>query len=193
MIHARCMCRLLFHDECFERGLDQSQSALNCVLYILGHIKCLSRVVCTRMHVHWLMVVSPFLLEAHDALHHFSCKMLTPRHCTGSCSFKSPLLPPWVTPLRTGHIHSEPRGLLQRLLLQRLLLQGLLQRHREETKSPVETNLNLLVIFQLKMCIYNPQHLRNHFAIRWTLFFLKWDRWYLLFVAKCNEHVCILW
>uniref|UniRef100_A0A3B3YT45 c-SKI SMAD4-binding domain-containing protein n=1 Tax=Poecilia mexicana TaxID=48701 RepID=A0A3B3YT45_9TELE len=34
------------------------------------------------------------LLEAHDALHHFSCKMLTPRHCTGSCTFKSPLLPP---------------------------------------------------------------------------------------------------
>ncbi|KAM3869796.1 SKI family transcriptional corepressor 1 homolog-B [Diretmus argenteus] len=32
--------------------------------------------------------------EAHDALHHFSCKMLTPRHCTGNCSFKSPLLPP---------------------------------------------------------------------------------------------------
>uniref|UniRef100_H2LQV8 SKI family transcriptional corepressor 1b n=2 Tax=Oryzias latipes TaxID=8090 RepID=H2LQV8_ORYLA len=32
--------------------------------------------------------------EAHDALHHFSCKMLTPRHCTGSCSYKSPLLPP---------------------------------------------------------------------------------------------------
>ncbi|XP_038136302.1 SKI family transcriptional corepressor 1 homolog-B isoform X1 [Cyprinodon tularosa] len=31
---------------------------------------------------------------AHDALHHFSCKMLTPRHCTGSCTFKSPLLPP---------------------------------------------------------------------------------------------------
>ncbi|XP_029289860.1 SKI family transcriptional corepressor 1 homolog-B isoform X1 [Cottoperca gobio] len=31
--------------------------------------------------------------EAHDALHHFSCKMLTPR-CSGSCSFKSPLLPP---------------------------------------------------------------------------------------------------
>ncbi|KAJ3596724.1 hypothetical protein NHX12_003128 [Muraenolepis orangiensis] len=32
--------------------------------------------------------------EAHDALHHFSCKMLTPRHCAGTCSFKSPLLPP---------------------------------------------------------------------------------------------------
>ncbi|XP_059191713.1 SKI family transcriptional corepressor 1 homolog-B [Centropristis striata] len=32
--------------------------------------------------------------EAHDALHHFSCKMLTPRHCSGSCSFKPPLLPP---------------------------------------------------------------------------------------------------
>ncbi|KAL6106677.1 skor1 [Pungitius sinensis] len=32
--------------------------------------------------------------EAQDALHHFSCKMLTPRHCSGSCSFKSPLLPP---------------------------------------------------------------------------------------------------
>uniref|UniRef100_A0A3B3TZ53 SKI family transcriptional corepressor 1b n=1 Tax=Poecilia latipinna TaxID=48699 RepID=A0A3B3TZ53_9TELE len=32
--------------------------------------------------------------KAHDALHHFSCKMLTPRHCTGSCTFKSPLLPP---------------------------------------------------------------------------------------------------
>lgn len=31
--------------------------------------------------------------EAHDALHHFSCKMLTPRHCTGNCSFKPPLLP----------------------------------------------------------------------------------------------------
>uniref|UniRef100_A0AAZ3NVN4 c-SKI SMAD4-binding domain-containing protein n=1 Tax=Oncorhynchus tshawytscha TaxID=74940 RepID=A0AAZ3NVN4_ONCTS len=32
--------------------------------------------------------------EAHDALHHFSCKMLTPRHCTGACTFKPPLLPP---------------------------------------------------------------------------------------------------
>ncbi|XP_028678806.1 SKI family transcriptional corepressor 1 homolog-B isoform X2 [Erpetoichthys calabaricus] len=32
-------------------------------------------------------------LKAHDALHHFSCKMLTPRHCTGNCSFKPPLLP----------------------------------------------------------------------------------------------------
>ncbi|XP_026110069.1 SKI family transcriptional corepressor 1 homolog-B-like isoform X6 [Carassius auratus] len=34
------------------------------------------------------------LKEAHDALHHFSCKMLTPRHCTGTCTFKPPLLPP---------------------------------------------------------------------------------------------------
>ncbi|KAM4602955.1 SKI family transcriptional corepressor 1 homolog-B-like [Polymixia lowei] len=34
------------------------------------------------------------LKEAHDALHHFSCKMLTPRHCSGACSFKPPLLPP---------------------------------------------------------------------------------------------------
>ncbi|XP_069851537.1 SKI family transcriptional corepressor 1 isoform X1 [Dipodomys merriami] len=33
------------------------------------------------------------LKEAHDALHHFSCKMLTPRHCTGNCSFKPPLMP----------------------------------------------------------------------------------------------------
>ncbi|XP_028812580.1 SKI family transcriptional corepressor 1a isoform X2 [Denticeps clupeoides] len=33
-------------------------------------------------------------LKAHDALHHFSCKMLTPRHCPGSCTFKPPLLPP---------------------------------------------------------------------------------------------------
>ncbi|KAM3625778.1 uncharacterized protein V6R79_017476 [Siganus canaliculatus] len=32
--------------------------------------------------------------EAHDALHHFSCKMLTPRQCTGTCTFKPPLLPP---------------------------------------------------------------------------------------------------
>ncbi|XP_057203883.1 SKI family transcriptional corepressor 1 homolog-B isoform X1 [Triplophysa rosa] len=32
--------------------------------------------------------------EAHDALHHFSCKMLSPRHCTGACTFKPPLLPP---------------------------------------------------------------------------------------------------
>ncbi|XP_071007434.1 SKI family transcriptional corepressor 1 homolog-B-like [Oncorhynchus clarkii lewisi] len=32
--------------------------------------------------------------EAHNALQHFSCKMLTPRHCTGTCSFKPPLLPP---------------------------------------------------------------------------------------------------
>ncbi|XP_063304813.1 SKI family transcriptional corepressor 1 isoform X2 [Pelobates fuscus] len=34
------------------------------------------------------------LKEAHDALHHFSCKMLTPRPCTVSCSFRAPLLPP---------------------------------------------------------------------------------------------------
>ncbi|KAM6979592.1 SKI family transcriptional corepressor 1a [Aplochiton taeniatus] len=34
------------------------------------------------------------LKEAHDALHHFSCKMLTPRHCTGTCTFKPPILPP---------------------------------------------------------------------------------------------------
>ncbi|XP_073715108.1 SKI family transcriptional corepressor 1a isoform X2 [Misgurnus anguillicaudatus] len=33
-------------------------------------------------------------LKAHDALHNFSCKMLTPRHCTGTCTFKPPLLPP---------------------------------------------------------------------------------------------------
>ncbi|XP_042631241.1 SKI family transcriptional corepressor 1 homolog-B-like isoform X3 [Cyprinus carpio] len=33
-------------------------------------------------------------LKAHDALHHFSCKMLTPRHCAGTCTFKPPLLPP---------------------------------------------------------------------------------------------------
>ncbi|XP_048337848.1 SKI family transcriptional corepressor 1 isoform X2 [Sphaerodactylus townsendi] len=33
------------------------------------------------------------LKEAHDALHHFSCKMLTPRHCSGNCPFKPPLLP----------------------------------------------------------------------------------------------------
>ncbi|XP_055010782.1 SKI family transcriptional corepressor 1 homolog-B-like [Boleophthalmus pectinirostris] len=32
--------------------------------------------------------------EAHDALHHFSCKMLSPRQCTGACTFKPPLLPP---------------------------------------------------------------------------------------------------
>uniref|UniRef100_A0A673BNA7 SKI family transcriptional corepressor 1a n=1 Tax=Sphaeramia orbicularis TaxID=375764 RepID=A0A673BNA7_9TELE len=35
-----------------------------------------------------------FFPEAHDALHHFSCKMLTPRQCTGACTFKPPLLPP---------------------------------------------------------------------------------------------------
>ncbi|XP_061578595.1 SKI family transcriptional corepressor 1 homolog-B isoform X2 [Cololabis saira] len=40
------------------------------------------------------MVQQLHIVRAHDALHHFSCKMLTPRHCTGSCSFKSPLLPP---------------------------------------------------------------------------------------------------
>ncbi|KAM4747846.1 SKI family transcriptional corepressor 1 isoform 2-T2 [Rhinophrynus dorsalis] len=34
------------------------------------------------------------LKEAHDALHHFSCKMLTPRPCTGSCSFRAPILHP---------------------------------------------------------------------------------------------------
>ncbi|XP_062405474.1 SKI family transcriptional corepressor 1a isoform X2 [Sardina pilchardus] len=34
------------------------------------------------------------LKEAHDALHHFSCKMLTPRHCAGTCTFKPPILPP---------------------------------------------------------------------------------------------------
>ncbi|XP_067351969.1 SKI family transcriptional corepressor 1 homolog-B-like isoform X2 [Channa argus] len=33
-------------------------------------------------------------LKAHDALHHFSCKMLTPRQCAGACNFKPPLLPP---------------------------------------------------------------------------------------------------
>ncbi|XP_061743103.1 SKI family transcriptional corepressor 1 homolog-B-like isoform X1 [Nerophis ophidion] len=36
-----------------------------------------------------------FVREAHDALHHFSCKMLTPRQCSGACTtFKPPLLPP---------------------------------------------------------------------------------------------------
>ncbi|XP_054887495.1 SKI family transcriptional corepressor 1 homolog-B isoform X2 [Poeciliopsis prolifica] len=40
------------------------------------------------------MVQQLHIVRAHDALHHFSCKMLTPRHCTGSCTFKSPLLPP---------------------------------------------------------------------------------------------------
>lgn len=45
-----------------------------------------------------------FFPEAHDALHHFSCKMLTPRHCTGTCTFKSPLLPPWWTPIQDIHV-----------------------------------------------------------------------------------------
>ncbi|XP_049929741.1 SKI family transcriptional corepressor 1 homolog-B isoform X2 [Epinephelus moara] len=40
------------------------------------------------------MVQQLHIVRAHDALHHFSCKMLTPRHCSGSCTFKSPLLPP---------------------------------------------------------------------------------------------------
>lgn len=40
---------------------------------------------------HWWVRFSP---EAHDALHHFSCKMLTPRQCSGACTFKPPLLPP---------------------------------------------------------------------------------------------------
>ncbi|AWP08370.1 putative SKI family transcriptional corepressor 1 [Scophthalmus maximus] len=82
-----------FQDQ-MKRELSYREEMVQQLHIVRGHIKCLSRVVCTRMHVHWLMVVSPFLLEAHDALHHFSCKMLTPRHCTGSCSFKSPLLPP---------------------------------------------------------------------------------------------------
>ncbi|XP_059367582.1 SKI family transcriptional corepressor 1 homolog-B-like isoform X3 [Carassius carassius] len=40
------------------------------------------------------MVQQLQIVRAHDALHHFSCKMLTPRHCTGTCTFKPPLLPP---------------------------------------------------------------------------------------------------
>ncbi|XP_028306291.1 SKI family transcriptional corepressor 1 homolog-B isoform X2 [Gouania willdenowi] len=40
------------------------------------------------------MVQQLHIVRAHDALHHFSCKMLTPRHCSGSCTFKSPLMPP---------------------------------------------------------------------------------------------------
>ncbi|KAG7257823.1 hypothetical protein CRUP_038594 [Coryphaenoides rupestris] len=40
------------------------------------------------------MVQQLHIVRAHDALHHFSCKMLTPRHCAGTCSFKPPLLPP---------------------------------------------------------------------------------------------------
>ncbi|XP_040019990.2 SKI family transcriptional corepressor 1 homolog-B isoform X2 [Gasterosteus aculeatus] len=40
------------------------------------------------------MVQQLHIVRAQDALHHFSCKMLTPRQCSGSCSFKSPLLPP---------------------------------------------------------------------------------------------------
>ncbi|KAM8893021.1 SKI family transcriptional corepressor 1 homolog-B isoform 2-T2 [Spinachia spinachia] len=40
------------------------------------------------------MVQQLHIVRAQDALHHFSCKMLTPRHCSGSCSYKSPLLPP---------------------------------------------------------------------------------------------------
>uniref|UniRef100_H3BXN8 SKI family transcriptional corepressor 1b n=1 Tax=Tetraodon nigroviridis TaxID=99883 RepID=H3BXN8_TETNG len=48
---------------------------------------CSFRSLCTSL------IFISFFIEAHDALHHFSCKMLTPRHCSGSCSFKSPLLP----------------------------------------------------------------------------------------------------
>ncbi|XP_022071424.2 SKI family transcriptional corepressor 1 homolog-B-like isoform X5 [Acanthochromis polyacanthus] len=40
------------------------------------------------------MVQQLQIVRAHDALHHFSCKMLTPRQCTGACTFKPPLLPP---------------------------------------------------------------------------------------------------
>ncbi|XP_077421049.1 SKI family transcriptional corepressor 1a isoform X2 [Vanacampus margaritifer] len=40
------------------------------------------------------MVQQLQIVRAHDALHHFSCKMLSPRQCTGACTFKPPLLPP---------------------------------------------------------------------------------------------------
>ncbi|XP_075875929.1 SKI family transcriptional corepressor 1 homolog-B-like isoform X2 [Nelusetta ayraudi] len=40
------------------------------------------------------MVQQLQIVRAHDALHHFSCKMLTPRQCSGACTFKPPLLPP---------------------------------------------------------------------------------------------------
>ncbi|XP_057699313.1 SKI family transcriptional corepressor 1 homolog-B-like isoform X2 [Corythoichthys intestinalis] len=40
------------------------------------------------------MVQQLQIVRAHDTLHHFSCKMLTPRQCTGACTFKPPLLPP---------------------------------------------------------------------------------------------------
>lgn len=64
---------------------------LKCDLQLLSNFRISSFLVCTS-----LIFISLFI-EAHDALHHFSCKMLTPRHCSGSCSFKSPLLPPWTT------------------------------------------------------------------------------------------------
>ncbi|XP_077476592.1 SKI family transcriptional corepressor 1 homolog-B-like isoform X2 [Stigmatopora argus] len=40
------------------------------------------------------MVQQLQIVRAHDTLHNFSCKMLTPRQCTGACTFKPPLLPP---------------------------------------------------------------------------------------------------
>lgn len=40
------------------------------------------------------MVQQLQIVRAHDALQHFSCKMLGPRQCSGACTFKPPLLPP---------------------------------------------------------------------------------------------------
>lgn len=69
-------------------------SPLHALLYNICILR--SRVYTpSTSRVHYWFLIS-FFIEAHDALHHFSCKMLTPRHCTGSCSFKSPLLPPWT-------------------------------------------------------------------------------------------------
>ncbi|KAK7912445.1 hypothetical protein WMY93_012656 [Mugilogobius chulae] len=46
--------------------------------------------------------------EAHDALHHFSCKMLSPRQCSGACTFKPPCCPPEATALTSNQLPDPP-------------------------------------------------------------------------------------
>ncbi|KAG7473354.1 hypothetical protein MATL_G00094870 [Megalops atlanticus] len=75
---------------------DQMKRELSCREEMVQQLQIVRDTLCSELDQERKAryAIQQKLKEAHDALHHFSCKMLTPRHCTGTCSFKPPLLPP---------------------------------------------------------------------------------------------------
>ncbi|KAI1889421.1 hypothetical protein AGOR_G00162700 [Albula goreensis] len=75
---------------------DQMKRELSCREEMVQQLQIVRDTLCSELDQERKArrAVQQKLKEAHDALHRFSCRMLTPRHSAGACHFRPPLTPP---------------------------------------------------------------------------------------------------